>query len=54
MYTQVDADPVCRSNPPLAPTRRGTGVVLYSVLFSGIIMFFQVPPLGRGVGSPRF
>jgi hypothetical protein len=29
VYTQIDTDPVCRSNPPLAPTRRGTGVIFY-------------------------
>jgi hypothetical protein len=48
VYTQIDADPVCRSNPPLAPPKRGTGVVFYSILFSKIIMLFQVPPPKRG------
>jgi hypothetical protein len=28
LYTQVNVDPVCCSNPPLAPPKRGTGVIL--------------------------
>jgi hypothetical protein len=48
VYTQVDADPAC---PSLISPGRGTGVVFYPVVSSKIIMLFQVPPLGRGLGD---